>query len=292
MGFGPESNASPRERPQPAGDPQAFSATTLPPLSRPAARTTPAAGASRTGERLALPLPQLFITAPIPCPYLPDRAETKLVVDLSLKGAPLIYDDLSRRGFRRSHSFAYRPACRGCTSCVPVRIAVSRFSHSRSTRRIANLNHDLSARVTASRATIEQFRLFIAYQRRRHGDSEMAAMNFADYRAMVEETPLESHIVEFRDASQSLAAAALIDRLDDGLSAVYSFYDPRREKQSLGIWSILWLVEECRRRADPYVYLGYWIAESAKMAYKSRFSGLERLAPGGWTRFDAAERGF
>jgi leucyl-tRNA---protein transferase len=261
MGFGPEGKARPRERPEAA-------------------------------TRLALPLWQFFTTAPIPCPYVAGRAERKLVFELSGEGARGIYDDLSRAGFRRSHRFAYRPTCRGCASCVPVRIAAARFSYSRSTRRIANMNRDLSARLAAPRATIEQFRLFITYERWRHGDSEMAAMTFADYRAMVEETPLQSHIVEFRDERDNLVAAVLIDRLDDGLSAVYSFYDPRGEKKSLGIWSILWLVEECRRRGAAYVYLGYWIAESPKMSYKSRFAGLERLAPGGWNRFESGGMGF
>ncbi len=261
MGFGPEGKAGSGER------------------------------AQDVGSRPVVPFLQFFATAPIPCPYLSGRAERKLVVELNGADARRAYDDLSRRGFRRSHRFAYRPVCGGCASCVPVRIAVDRFSHSRSTRRILGLSRDLSGHLTAARATIEQYRLFIAYQRRRHGDSEMAAMTFADYRAMVEETPVESALVEFHDKNQNLAAASLIDRLDDGLSAVYSFYDPREEKKSLGIWSILWLVEECRRRRAPYVYLGYWIAESPKMSYKSRFAGLERLTPGGWVRFDAAETG-
>jgi arginyl-tRNA--protein-N-Asp/Glu arginylyltransferase len=257
MAYGPESKASLREWPLAAGG------------------------------GLPLPFRQFFTTVPVACPYVAGRAERKLVVELSGKGAGRSYDDLSRAGFRRSHRFAYRPACALCASCVPVRIAVERFSHSRSTRRIRNLNRDLRASLTPSHATVEQFRLFRAYQRRRHGDSEMAEMSFADYRAMIEDTPVRTEILEFRDAGETLLAVSLIDRLDDGVSAVYSFYEPRSEKRSLGNWCILWLVEDCRRRAAPYVYLGYWIAESPKMSYKSRFTGLERLAASGWVRFEA-----
>ncbi|MGH7109636.1 MAG: arginyltransferase [Stellaceae bacterium] len=230
-------------------------------------------------------LPPFFATAPVACPYLAGRAERKLIVELGGDGAPSFYDDLSRAGFRRSHRFAYRPACRGCSACVPVRIAVARFTPTRSTRRVVGANRDLTGRLLAPRATTEQFRLFWVYQRMRHGGGEMAAMSYADYRAMVEDTPVRTAIAEFRDGDGRLFAASLIDRLDDGLSAVYSFYDPAQTKRSLGTWSILWLIEECRRSRFPYVYLGYWIADSPKMAYKARFTGLERLVPGGWVDF-------
>lgn len=232
-----------------------------------------------------------FATMPVACPYLPGEAESKLIVELAGPSAVPFYDDLSRAGFRRSHRFAYRPACTSCGACVPVRIAVARFTDSRSSRRIRNRNRDLEAGLVAARATAEQFRLFAAYQRRRHGDSDMAVMRFRDYRAMVEETPIRTAIAEFRDPAGSLAAVALIDLLDDGVSAVYSFFDPNQDKRSLGTWSILWLVEECWRRGLAYVYLGYWIAGSPKMAYKARFPGLERLIPGGWAAFDPAAAG-
>jgi leucyl-tRNA---protein transferase len=237
-----------------------------------------------------LPLGQFFATVPVVCPYLPGRAERKLIVELD-RGSAEFYDNLSRIGFRRSHRFAYRPACRGCAACVPVRIALERFCHTRSTRRVRNVNRDLTARLVAARATPEQFRLFSAYQRSRHGDSDMATMRYGDYRLMVEDTPVRTAIAEFREASGDLVAAALIDLLDDGISAVYSFYDPHQKKRSLGIWSVLWLVEECRRRGLPFVYLGYWIADSPKMAYKRRFPGLEHLADGVWTPFAAVPAG-
>jgi leucyl-tRNA---protein transferase len=241
-----------------------------------------------TGGALVAPFRQFFSTSPVSCPYVPGRAERKLIVELGGTGAALFYDDLSRAGFRRSHRFAYRPACRGCSSCVPVRIAVDRFSHTRSTRRIRNTNRDISGRLVAARATSEQFRLFSAYQRSRHSDSDMASMTYGDYRGMVEESPVRTTIAEFRDGSGRLVAASLIDLLDDGVSAVYSFYDPQQPKRSLGTWSVLWLVEQCRLRGQPFVYLGYWIADSPKMAYKARFPALERLAAGTWTDFSRA----
>jgi leucyl-tRNA---protein transferase len=234
---------------------------------------------------LAAPLLQFFATSPVACPYVPGRAERKLIVELDGRAAALAYDDLSRAGFRRSHHFAYRPACRNCAACVPVRIAVERFQDARWTRRIRNANRDLSAGLAPARATPEQFRLFSSYQQLRHGDSEMATMSYREYRGMVEDSPVRTEVAEFRDAAGGLVAAALIDRLDDGISAVYSFFDPQQKKRSLGSWSILWLVEECRRWGEPYVYLGYWIADSTKMAYKARFPALERLTPAGWVDF-------
>ena len=242
------------------------------------------------------PFQQFFATASVPCPYVPGRAERKLIVELTGRAAPGFYNELSRAGFRRSHRFAYRPACRSCAACVPVRIAVERFADTRSTRRVRNLNAGtaganggaLAGLLLAPRATAEQFELFAAYQRSRHRDSDMAAMSYADYRGMVEDSAVRTAIAELRDTAGALVAVSLIDRLDDGISAVYSFFDPAQGRRSLGTWSILWLVEECRREGLPYVYLGYWIAESPKMAYKARFPALERLADGRWVPFAVA----
>jgi len=248
----------------------------------------------RAADPLVVPFKQFFATAAVPCPYVAGRDERKLIVELAGRAGPGFYDDLSRAGFRRSHRFAYRPACRSCAACVPVRIAVERFAHTRSTRRVRNLNAGapnsriggaLAGRLLAPRATVEQFELFAAYQRSRHADSDMAAMSYADYRGMVEDSAVRTAIVESRTPEGALVAVSLIDRLDDGISAVYSFYDPTHHRRSLGTWCILWLVEECRRAGLAYVYLGYWIAESPKMAYKARFPALERLADGQWVPF-------
>jgi leucyl-tRNA---protein transferase len=230
------------------------------------------------------PFRQFFTAGPVACPYVSGRAERKLIVELTGAAAAEFYDELSRAGFRRSQGFAYRPACPQCTACVPVRIAVSSFVHSRSTRRVRNANRGLSGKLVAARATPGHYQLFITYQRARHHDGDMAAMTYADYRSMVEDTPLRTVIAEFRDSEGALVGVSLLDRLDDGVSAVYSFYDPAQEKRSLGTWSILWLVDECRRQGLPYVYLGYWIGESPKMAYKARFPGIERLTDAGWVR--------
>ena len=237
-----------------------------------------------SGTNRLQPLRQFFTAGPVACPYVTGRAERKLIVELTGAGAADFYDELSRAGFRRSQGFAYRPACPQCNACVPVRIAVDEFVHSRSTRRVRNANRTLSGRLVTARATPEQYQLFTAYQRSRHRDSDMATMTYADYRSMVEDTPLRTVLAEFRDATGALVAASLLDRLDDGVSAVYSFYEPALDKRSLGTWSILWLVEECRRQGLPYVYLGYWIDESPKMAYKSRFPAIERLSTTGWVR--------
>jgi arginyl-tRNA--protein-N-Asp/Glu arginylyltransferase len=239
--------------------------------------------AAPAADSLVTPFQQFFATSLVACPYVPGRAERKLIVELQGRRADRFYDDLSRAGFRRSHQFAYRPACHGCASCVPVRIAAARFADTRSTRRVRGLNRDLAGRWSAARATPEQFRLFAAYQQVRHGGGDMAQMRYGDYRNMVEDSPVRSEIAEFRDTAGRLVAASLVDRLDDGVSAVYSFYDPAQARRSLGTWSILWLVDACRDAGLPYVYLGYWIAESPKMAYKARFPALERLIPGGWT---------
>lgn len=232
----------------------------------------------RPGARLR----QFFATVPVPCPYLPGSAEQKLVVELKGHEAPALYDRLSRAGFRRSHGIAYRPACRGCDACVPVRIDATRFRPTRSLKRVARRGADLEAVFRPPTATREQYDLFHRYVTVRHGASEMARMSFADYRAMVEETAVATALVEFRDGDGTLAAGCLIDCVDDGFSAVYSFFAPERHADSLGTCVILELIEEARRRDLPHVYLGYWIEDSPTMDYKRRFPALEGLIAGRW----------
>ncbi|MCQ4161342.1 arginyltransferase [Roseomonas sp. GC11] len=232
--------------------------------------------------------PQFFYTtAPLPCPYLAGRTERKIVTELTGPEAEPLHDRLSRAGFRRSHNIAYSPVCPGCNACVPIRIDAARFTPDRTQRRVARANADLSGETVPARATAEQFALFQRYQRARHQDGDMAAMGFYDYRAMVEDTPITTGLIEFRDAGGRLYAACLTDWLSDGLSAVYSFYDPGEEKRSLGTHAVMWLVQRAVQLELPYVYLGYWVPQSRKMAYKARYQPSEILVGGQWRRLNA-----
>jgi len=245
-----------------------------------------AGGAGRQAERHRRDGsgPPLFfhVMRETPCPYLDGRLERKLLVDLDRPDAQRLYGQLSRAGFRRSHAIAYRPACTGCRACVPVRIAVPSFVPSRSLRRIAQLNRDLTPHERPAAATDEQFALFQRYLEARHGDGEMAAMAAEDYRAMVEDTRLDTRILELRGPGGALASACIVDWLEDGPSAVYSFFEPGQARRGLGNQVVLTLIELAMRRGLPYVYLGYWIEGAAKMSYKSRFRPIEALGPKGW----------
>jgi len=223
-----------------------------------------------------------YTTAPLPCPYVPGRTERKVVTELSGVSAESLHDRLSRGGFRRSHNIAYAPVCPNCNACVPIRIRAKDFVPNRTQKRIAKLNADLTAAEVPPRATAEQFQLFQRYQQARHGEGDMASMSFYDYRAMVEDTPIDTCIVEFRDRQDRLLGACLTDRLGDGLSAVYSFFSPDADARSLGTQAILWLIERVTLLGLPHVYLGYWVQESRKMAYKSKFRPSEILRNGQW----------
>jgi arginyl-tRNA--protein-N-Asp/Glu arginylyltransferase len=234
--------------------------------------------------------PQFFYTtAPLPCPYVAGRTERKVVTEIAGPEAEALHDRLSRAGFRRSHNIAYAPVCPGCNACVPIRIPVATFQPERTLRRIARANATLEGFDVPARATAEQFQLFQRYQQARHGDGDMATMSFYDYRAMVEDTPIETFIIEFREADDRLIGACLTDRLGDGLSAVYSFFLPGLEKRSLGTFTILWLIERAKALELPYVYLGYWVPESRKMAYKARFRPSEVLSRGSWRTLTEVE---
>ena len=231
--------------------------------------------------------PQFFYTtAPLPCPYLPGRTERKIVTELSGTEAEALHERLSRAGFRRSHNIAYAPVCPGCQACVPIRVVSEDFTPDRTQRRILRANADLIISEMPARATAEQFTLFQRYQKNRHADGDMAAMGYYDYRAMIEDTPISTGVLEFRDAQDRLLGACLTDWLADGLSAVYSFFDTDEDKRSLGTFAVLWLIGRARSLGLPYVYLGYWVPESRKMAYKARFRPSEILMSGAWHRLD------
>lgn len=229
---------------------------------------------------------QLFLTAAMPCPYLPGRQERKLFTHLSGRRASTLHQVLSDNGFRRSQNLIYRPACEGCSACQSVRIVTERFQFSPRFRRVMRHNRDLIVDVRPARATSEQFALFRRYLGSRHAGGGMTQMSFIDYEYMVEDTPVQTVLVEYRRRDvpdNPLVAVALTDVLPDGLSMVYSFYDPAEARRSLGTYLILDHVEQVRRSGLGYVYLGYWVKDSAKMAYKALFEPLEvQQGPLGW----------
>lgn len=223
-----------------------------------------------------------FSTELAPCPYLPGRSERRLVTALDQPEADRRHDQLMLAGFRRAQGFAYRPACPGCRACVPVRIPVARFHMTRSWRRILRHNADLVTLAGPPIASEEQFALFRRYLVGRHADGGMTAMSWADYRAMVDDSPVAGLVTEWRRPDGSLIAVSLTDRCASGLSGVYKFFDPDEARRSLGSLIVLWHVQYARELELPYVYLGYWIADSVKMAYKARFQPLEQLTVAGW----------
>jgi len=234
-----------------------------------------------TSQSLKLPR-HFYRMPPRPCPYLPGRTEQNVFTELAGGDGVALYDILTHAGFRRSHNIAYRPTCPGCNACVSVRVVAEKFEASRSQRRVLSANADLRCGERPAAATEEHYELFAGYVASRHNDGEMAAMGFADYAAMVEESPLATHVSEFRDADGRLLAACLTDRLSDGLSAVYSYFDTEIEGRSLGTFMVLKLIERCAGMGLPYLYLGYWISGGRKMSYKTRFQPLEALGPEGW----------
>jgi arginine-tRNA-protein transferase len=239
--------------------------------------------------RHSLPLaPQFYVTAPQPCPYLDGRAERKLFTALQGEGAEKLNNSLSRQGFRRSQNVLYRPSCADCTACLSARVRVADFTTSRSQRRILKRNADLRRTATSPWATEEQYALFRRYLDLRHAEGGMADMDVFEFAAMIEETPVKSRVIEYRETAatpgsvRALIATCLTDVLDDGLSMVYSFYEPDRIKDSLGTYLILDHIEIARRIGLPYVYLGYWVPGSRKMGYKANFASLEIFKGGEW----------
>ena len=236
--------------------------------------------------------PQFYLTAPSPCPYLAGKEERKVFTHLVGERAGELNNILTQGGFRRSQSIAYRPACEGCRSCVSVRVVANEFEASRSMRRIVNRNSDLVGEMKIAVPTSEQYSIFRAYLDSRHRDGGMADMTVLDYAMMVEDSHIETRVVEYRrregdEAGRQagdLIAVALTDVLGDGLSMVYSFFEPDEASRSLGTFMVLDHIERASRMGLAYVYLGYWVRGSRKMDYKSRFLPQERLTPDGWAR--------
>jgi leucyl-tRNA---protein transferase len=228
------------------------------------------------------------VTAPQPCPYLDGRMERKLFTALQGEQAQKLNDTLSKQGFRRSQNVLYRPCCAECSACLSARIRVADFRPSRSHKRVMRRNANLVREATSPWATEDQFELFRGYLDSRHADGGMADMDIFEFAAMIEETPIRSRVIEYTappppgHAKRRLTAVCLTDVLDDGLSMVYSFYDPGKARDSLGTYIILDHVKIAREAGLPYVYLGYWVPGSAKMGYKANFPALEIYSGGRW----------
>jgi leucyl-tRNA---protein transferase len=231
--------------------------------------------------------PQFFITAPSPCPYLPGKQERKVFTHLIGADSRHLNTQLSQGGFRRSQNIVYRPACDHCNACSSVRVPVRSFEWTKSFKRVIKRNQDVHSIVVKAQATSEHYSLFRGYIDTRHSEGGMADMSVLDFAAMVDDTITDSRLVEYRFGPEHLHAgelicAVLMDVLDDGLSLIYSFYEPSYDYRSLGTLVVLDAISRAQRLDLPYVYLGYYVEGSRKMDYKERFKPQERLSASGW----------
>jgi arginine-tRNA-protein transferase len=231
--------------------------------------------------------PKFYVTAASPCPYIDGQEERKVFTELKGPDAAALNEALGKVGFRRSQTVVYRPACEACAECVSVRVLAPQYEPSRSLRRIAKLNSDLTSEVRPPIATDEQFELLSRYLSKRHGDGSMAGMTRDEFEDMVETSPVNTVSIEYRKAlTKELVAVALTDEMTDGFSMVYSFFDPSTERRSIGTYLIHDHILRAKHANQPFVYLGYYVKDSHKMNYKARFKPLERLGPNGWYPFE------
>jgi arginine-tRNA-protein transferase len=224
---------------------------------------------------------QFYLTAPYPCSYLENREARSQVATPSFLITSQVYSELVQHGFRRSGTFTYRPRCDSCRECVPVRIDIAGFDANRSQRRSWKQHHDLAVTLHTLEDRPEYFELYLRYQQTRHRDGGMDDDNPEQYRSFLLQSHVDSMLVEFREAGV-LRMISVVDVLTDGLSAVYTFYDPDVAHSSYGTFNVLWQIELCRKLELPYLYLGYWIKDSRKMAYKANFQPLQGLLHGSW----------
>ena len=228
------------------------------------------------------------MTSPSSCPYLPGRLERKVFTELSGPHAAELNDALGRIGFRRSQSVAYRPSCAGCAACVSVRVVAADFVANGTQRKLMRRNADLEVTACRPWATDEQFDLLRRYLASRHPGGGMAGMDEADYADMIEQSPVNSYVMEYREPPRdgrrgALVGACLTDQQADGLSMIYSFFDADHDSRpGLGNFIILDHIARARAAGLPYVYLGYWVKGSRRMAYKIRYRPIEMLTPAGW----------
>ena len=239
--------------------------------------------------------PRFFVTSPQPCPYLPGRQERKVFTELSGPEAGELNDALGRIGFRRSQSVAYRPSCAGCAACVSVRVRTHEFEPNATQRKLMRRHADLDVSACRPWATDEQYTLMRRYLSARHPGGGMAAMDESDFADMIEHSPVNSVVVEYREPSDGgrpgkLVGCCLTDRQADGLSMVYSFFDTDQDaRPALGNYIILDHIARAREAGLPYVYLGYWVEGSQRMAYKTRYRPIEMLGTQGWVLMPEVE---
>ncbi|KPK11590.1 MAG: hypothetical protein AMJ68_05300 [Acidithiobacillales bacterium SG8_45] len=236
---------------------------------------------------LSQELPKIFVSMPHECGYLADKIATTIFVDPQANISNMIYGLLARQGFRRSGDLIYRPHCEGCDACIPVRIPVTDFRPTRSQRRVWQRNQDLTICEVSSEYTDEHFTLYRRYQRSRHAGSSMDTDNPDRYRDFLFGSIADTRLIEMRaptagNDSSKLVCVAVIDVLDDGLSAVYTYFDPDESRRALGVFSILHEIELAKSLALPYTYLGYYIADSSKMNYKINYQPLQAFQHGEW----------
>ena len=231
---------------------------------------------------------QFYVTTPYKCGYLPNKLAQSLIASPQHLIDAKIYSGLIQQGFRRSGKFAYRPHCQNCRACIAVRLILNQFTPTRSQKRAYKQHADLTARIMPLHYSQQHYALYASYQSLRHHDESADQVKTQpkddeeQYRQFVCQSNVESLMIEFRDANNQIKIISVVDIVQDGVSAVYTFYDALQSKSSFGTYAIMWLADWAKNLNLPYLYLGYWIQDSPKMAYKQAFNPQEKLIDGEW----------